>query len=82
MVAESLGLPHASMRLDIVGIARDGTLEEASSRRWADRLPLPFLGESWPASAIPVSIAANDKLIAVVSSTANGKALRLVQVLG
>ena len=80
MVGESLELPQASMHLDVIGIARDGTVE-ASFRRGPVVLPLPFPGQSWPASAIPVTIAANDELLAVVSSTADRKGLRLVQAL-
>lgn len=69
------------VRLDLVGISKDGKVEPMYIHG-PKQLQLPFLGGSYPASAIPVSIATNGKVSVVVSSTADGKALKLVQLLG
>jgi hypothetical protein len=81
MVAEALGLRSAPMYLDLVGVSREGRAEAKLWHR-PKRLPLPFRGGSWPASALPLTVATNGSLIAVVSSNASGKALELVQVRG
>lgn len=81
MAAETLGLDRARVYLDLVGVSRDGNVK-ASFRHAPKTLRLPFLGGSWPASAVPVTVATNNNLIAVVSSTADGKGLKLVQVRG
>lgn len=67
--------------LDLLGMSNYGSVE-AGYTHGPEHLELPFLGQSHPASEIPVSIATNGKVTIVVSSTADGKALMLVQLLG
>ena len=82
MVAETPDIQAEArmrMRLAMVGISANGKVQ-ASFRRGPEVLPLPFFGQSWPASAVPVTVATNGKLSVIVSSTADGKALKLAQL--
>lgn len=67
--------------LDLLGMSNYGSVE-ARYTHGPEHLELRFLGQSYPASEIPDSIATNGKVTIVVSSTADGKALMLVQLLG
>ena len=68
------------MRLAMVGISANGKVQ-ASFRRRPEVLPLPFFGQSWPASAVPVTVATNGKLsvIVVVRPTAKRSSLHSYQ---
>jgi hypothetical protein len=76
---EATAKAHA--RLELLGISKQGGLE-ARYVHGAEEVQLPFLNQSFPASAIPVSVTTDGKMTVVVSSTADGKALKLVQLLG
>ncbi len=71
----------AHARLELFGLSAQGS-PESRYIHGAEHLQLPFLDESFPASAIPVTVATDGRMTVVVSSTADGKALQLVQLLG
>jgi hypothetical protein len=59
--------------------AGHGILDRSYGHEGVGRLGLPFLGQSYPGS---VSLATNGKVSVVISSTADGEALKLVRLLG
>jgi hypothetical protein len=72
----------ARARLNLVDISTNGNVDRGYGHDGVDHLQLPFLSQSYPASAVPVSVTTNGHVSVVVSSTADGTALKLVQFLG
>jgi hypothetical protein len=75
------GSAKAHAHLDLVDISPDGSVDRSYGRAGVAQLQLPFLDQS-RASFGPLSVTGNDQVGVVVSSTADGKALKLVQFLG
>lgn len=67
--------------LNLVDISKGGNVDRGYGHGGVDQLPLPFLGQS-PASFVPVSVTTNGQVSLVVSSTADSRALKLVEFLG
>jgi hypothetical protein len=72
----------ARARLNLEDISMSGSVDRGYGHDGVDQLQLPFLSQSYPASAVPVSVTTNGHVSVVVSSTADGTALKLVQFLG
>ncbi|HTW10404.1 MAG TPA: hypothetical protein VME46_23065 [Acidimicrobiales bacterium] len=71
---------NARERLDLVAISAHGTVA-AGFEHGPSSWQLPFLQGAQPASDYPVNVASNGRAVVVVSSTADGKALRLVELM-
>jgi hypothetical protein len=67
--------------LNLVDISKDGTVDRGYGHDGVDQFQLPFVGQS-PASFVPVSVTTNGQVSSVVTSTADGRALKLVEFLG
>ncbi len=72
----------ARARLTLVDVSTSGSVDRAYGHNGVAQLQLPFLSQSYPASYVPVSVTTNGRVSVVVSSTADGRALKLVQFLG
>ncbi len=72
--------PHARAELSFFEFSADGNIDHAFGNQGVADLQLPYLSQSFPASFVPITIATNGQVSAVVTSTATGKALRLIQV--
>ena len=58
----------------------DGAIDHAFGKRGVADVRLPYLSQSFPASAVPITLATNGVVSALVTSTASGQALRLIQL--
>jgi hypothetical protein len=72
--------PHARAELSLFDFFADGNLDHAFGNQGVAGVQLPYLSQSFPASSVPVTVATNGQVSALVTSTANGQALRLVQL--
>ncbi len=72
--------PHARAELSFFDFSADGTVDHAFGKDGVADVRLPYLSQSLPASAVPITVATNGKVAALVTSTASGKALRLIQL--
>jgi hypothetical protein len=72
--------PHARAELSVFGFAADGTIDHAFGNHGVADLQLPYLSQSWPAAYVPITVATNGQVSALVTSTATGQALRLIQL--
>jgi len=72
----------ARARLNLEDISRSGSVDRGYGHDGVAQLPLPFLSQSYPASYVPVSVTSNGHVSVVISSTADGRGLKLVQFLG
>ena len=66
--------PHARASLTVLTFSADG------SNQGTVVVPLPYVNQSYPAGAVPVTIATNGRVSSLVTSNATGKALRLIQL--
>jgi hypothetical protein len=66
--------PHARASLTLL------TFSAAGRHQGTVVVPLPYVSQSFPAEAIPVTITTNGRVTSVVTSNATGKALRLIQL--
>ncbi|HML00072.1 MAG TPA: hypothetical protein VK428_07790 [Acidimicrobiales bacterium] len=73
--------PKASAELNLFDFSSDGDLDHTFGHRGMAQLALPFLSQSFPASAVPITAATNGRVSALVMSTANGHGLRLIEIL-
>jgi hypothetical protein len=72
--------PHARAELSFFDFSANGTIDRAFGKRGVADVQLPYLSQSFPASAVPITLATNGAISALVTSTANGQALRLIQL--
>jgi hypothetical protein len=72
--------PHARAELSFYDLSADGSIDHAFGNHGVADVQLPYLNQSYPASFVPITIATNGQVGALVTSTANGKALRLIQL--
>jgi hypothetical protein len=72
--------PHARAQLSFVDFYAGGSVNHAFGNNGVADLQLPYLSQSFPASAVPITLATNGQVSALVTSTATGKALRLIQL--
>jgi hypothetical protein len=72
--------PHARASLSFFDFSADGNLDHAFGNQGVVDLQLPFLSQAFPASYVPITLATNDQVTALVTSTGNGQALRLIQL--
>ena len=72
--------PHAKAELRLLDFSADGNIDHAFGSRGVIDLQLPYLSQSFPASYVPITIATNGRVSALVTSTATGQALRLIQI--
>ena len=72
--------PHARAELRLFDFSADGTMDHAFGNHGVADLQLPYLSQAYPASSVPITIATNGQVSALVTSTATGKALRLIQL--
>jgi len=70
--------PHAKAELLFFDLSANGGVDHAFGNRGVAALQLPFFSQSYPASAVPIALATNGAVSSLVTSTANGKALRLI----
>jgi hypothetical protein len=56
------------------------TFSASGGNQGAAVVQLPYVNQSFPAGAVPVTIATNDRVSSLVTSNATGKALRLIQL--
>ncbi len=66
--------PHARASLTVLTFSADGSNEGTAV------VQLPYVNQSYPAEAVPVTIATNGRMSSLVTSNATGKALRLIQL--
>ena len=66
--------PHARASLTVLTFSADG------SNQGTAVVQLPYASQSYPAGAVPVTIATNGRVSSLVTSNATGKALRLIQL--
>jgi hypothetical protein len=72
--------PHAKAELSVFDFSANGTIDHAFGKHGVADVQLPYLSQSFPAIAVPVTLATNGAVSALVTSTASGKALRLIQL--
>jgi hypothetical protein len=72
--------PHARAELSFFDFSAHGTIDHAFGTHGVADVRLPYLSQSFPASAVPVTLATNGAVSALVTSTASGQALRLIQL--
>jgi hypothetical protein len=72
--------PHTRAKLSFFDFSADGNIDHSFGKQGVTKLQLPYLSESFPASSVPITLATNGQVSALVTSTANGRALRLVQL--
>jgi hypothetical protein len=72
--------PHARAELSFYDFSANGTIDRAFGKHGVADVQLPYLSQAFPASAVPVTLATNGAVSALVTSTASGQALRLVQL--
>ena len=72
--------PHARAELSFFDFSANGTIDHAFGTHGVADVQLPYLSQSFPASAVPVTLATNGAVSALVTSTASGQALRLIQL--
>jgi hypothetical protein len=66
--------PHARASLTVL------TFSAGGGNQGSAVVQLPYVNQSYPAEAVPVTIATNGRVSSLVTSNATGKALRLVQL--
>jgi hypothetical protein len=66
--------PHARASLTVF------TFSASGSHQGTTVIQLPYVNQSYPAGAVPVTIATNGRISSLVTSNATGKALRLTQL--
>jgi hypothetical protein len=71
--------PHAN-EMSFFDFSADGSIDHAFGSQGVAYLQLPYLSQSFPATIVPITLATNGQVSALVTSTANGQALRLVQL--
>jgi hypothetical protein len=72
--------PHVRAELSFYEFSADGAIDHAFGKRGVADVKLPYLSQSFPASALPITLATNGAVSALVTSTASGQALRLIQL--
>ena len=72
--------PHVRAELSFFGFSANGTIDRAFGKDGVTDVQLPYLSQSFPASAVPIAIATNGAVSDLVTSTAGAQALRLVQL--
>lgn len=72
--------PHARAELSLVDFSADGNIDRTFGHHGVADLQLPYLSQSFPASYVPITVATNGQVSALVTSTATGQALRLIQL--
>jgi hypothetical protein len=72
--------PHARAELSFFDFSANGTIDRAFGKDGVADVQLPYLSQSLPASAVPIALATNGEVSALVTSTATGQALRLMQL--
>jgi hypothetical protein len=71
---------NAKAELNAFGFTADGNLDHGFGNQGVASVQLPFLNQAFPAEVIPITLATNGRVTALVTSTANGQALRLIQL--
>ncbi len=72
--------PQVRAELSFFDFSADGSLDHAFGNQGVVDLQLPFLSQAMPASYVPITLATNGQVSALVTSTGNGQALRLIQL--
>ncbi|MGH3255252.1 MAG: hypothetical protein ACRDOU_07540 [Streptosporangiaceae bacterium] len=72
--------PHVRADLSFFDFSADGRIGRAFGKDGVADVRLPYLSQSLPASAVPIALATNGEMSALVTSTASGRALRLIQL--
>jgi hypothetical protein len=72
--------PHVRAELSFSEFSADGAIDHAFGQRGVADVQLPYLSQSFPASAVPITLSTNGAVSALVTSTASGQALRLIQL--
>jgi hypothetical protein len=72
--------PHARAELSLFDFSADGHIDHTFGNQGVADLQLPYLSQAFPASAVPITVATNGQVSALVTSTATGQALRLIQL--
>jgi hypothetical protein len=72
--------PHARAELRLYDFSANGTIDHAFGKHGVADVQLPYLSQALPASAVPITLATNGAVSALVTSTASGQALRLIQL--
>jgi hypothetical protein len=70
--------PHARAELTFYDFSANGTIDHAFGKHGVAEVQLPYLSQSVP--AVPVTLATNGAVSALVTSTGSGQALRLIQL--
>ena len=71
---------HARAKLSFFDFSANGTIDQAFGKRGVADVQLPYLSQSFPASAVPITLSTDGEVSALVTSTASGQALRLIQL--
>jgi hypothetical protein len=71
--------PHAN-ELSFVDFSADGSIDHAFGNQGVAHLQLPSLNQSSQVIFAPIALATNGQVSALVTSTATGQALRLIQL--
>jgi hypothetical protein len=72
--------PHTKAELSFFDFSANGAIDHAFGKHGVADVQLPYLSQSFPASAVPIALATNGAVSALVTSTASGRALRLIQL--
>jgi hypothetical protein len=71
--------PHAN-DLSFSDFSADGSIDHAFGNQGVAYVQLPYPRSAFPAASVPITLATNGQVSALVTSTANGQALRLIQL--
>ncbi len=71
--------PHAN-DLSFSDFSSGGGIDHAFGHQGVAYVQLPYLRDAFPAAFVPIALATNGQVSALVTSTANGQALRLIQL--
>ena len=72
--------PQAKAELSFFAFSADGTVDRAFGNQGVAELQLPYLNQAFPASSVSIALATNGQVSSLVTSTATGQALRLIQL--
>ena len=72
--------PHAKAELSFFDFSANGKIDHTFGNSGVADVQLPYLSQSFPASAVPITLATNGAVSVLVASTASGRGLRLIQL--
>jgi hypothetical protein len=80
MAAEPAFPQSRANQLSFFDFSADGTIDHAFGKNGVADLKLPYNNQSFPAAIVPITLATNGRVSALVTSTATGRALRLIRL--